>query len=613
MGYDANDWNIGNCNSSWAYSCGMVAIPSGPDADHPTRILGENWDTKTSEPPELWGTGRSLHIFDLSNSSNVDLEYLDITDHMQCGYNFIVNSSLLCDRSIAPYGDQADYGIYAVDSTNVLLKNIKIHGLSIGAMWGGRLTDWTFEGVEMHANAFSGWNGDVGHGVYDSGTDSSMHGTITIKDSKINYTGCVENYPLTGIYPDIVSGGCYGQGQGGYGDGLGMYNTEGNWVFQNSEIMHNTQDGIDLLYHTGQTGTVIMDRMRSEGNAGQQVKIGASGVMENSVVIGDCNYFYNNPIAYQTGFPHCRAAGTPIVLSGWRIGHEFSIVNSTITGPNKIFIEAGSAGNLSNAAGTGNVTGVPENIIYDGGFVVNQAQDTIWLRWPGGFDPNYGEIVPRWNNYTSRVKLTGSWVYDGDGIYHMSGIGSQTGGVYVFNDVIRNYLCDGNQKIYSRNNILLGLEWWSASQLAIVPGTYADTLYLDGWDGNGAGSCAATEPVGLDNKNSIIYNSKFNLCSTENNVLCVDPGLSSIPPYSAYDDIYMYGERWNVVPLTSSPAIDNSGSAAGTIITENVTVPLIDMLGNPRPFGNGIDWGAYEVGSSIDLTPPSVPSGLSVM
>lgn len=249
MGAGAPNTGLSACNAAWTYSCVMGAIPSGPDALNPTRIIGRNWDTKATPAPELWGSGRATQIFSLVGSSNVELKYLDITDHMQCGYNFTANPSLLCDRITKPFGDFADYGIYAKDSANVLLKDIKIHGLSIGAIWAGRLTDWTFDGVEIHGNAFSGWNGDVGHGAFGSGNDSSMHGTILFKNSKMNYTGCVENYPLSGIYPDIATGGCYGQGQGGYGDGFGMYFTEGNWIFEDSEIMYNTQDGIDLLYH----------------------------------------------------------------------------------------------------------------------------------------------------------------------------------------------------------------------------------------------------------------------------------------------------------------------------------------------------------------------------
>jgi len=694
MGAGAPNTGMSACNAAWTYQCVTPSIPSGPDALHPTRIIGQNWDTKSTSAPELWGSGRATQILSLVGSSNVELMYLDITDHLQCGYNFTSNPTLLCNRSVAPYGDQADYGIYAKDSANVLLKDIKIHGLSNGAIWAGRLTDWTFDGVNIHGNAFSGWNGDVGHGAFGSGTDSSMHGTILFKNSKINYTGCVENYPLTGVYPDIATGGCYGQGQGGYGDGLGMYFTAGDWIFEDSEFMHNTQDGIDLLYHIGTTGSIKANRIRAEGNVGQQIKFGGNSFVENSVIIGDCNYFFNNPIAFQAGFPNCRAAGTPIMLSNWRSGRESSIVNSTIIGPNKVFVEIGTGGGATQAGLSGSLTNVPSitaigqyvidqasdtmwvklassvdanttqilprvgttsyvlpnswiadgngiyhmtgigvitggnyifnavyytsvdgsaaTIVSDNQYAVNLSVDSIWLRLPGNQDPNTFDIVLQYNNYNTKKTLTGTWIADDNGIYHMTGIGSQTDGFYAFNSLTRSGVCDGTQKVYSRNNIFAGMEWWSASQVGIVPGTYADTFYLDGWSGNGDGSCAATNPVLFDNKDSIVFNSKFNLCSVPNNVLCVNPLLQNVPPYTAYNDIYTYGERWDVVPQIGSPAIDMASSIAGSTVFGAVTIPAVDILGNSRPFGAGIDWGAYEVGSAVDIVAPGAPSGLSV-
>lgn len=586
--------NTGSCQGgTGTFTCMMAAIPSGPDADHPTRIIGKNWDTKSTPPPELWGAGRIDHIISLVGSNNVVLQYLDITDHAQCGYNFISNSSLMCNRTVAPYGYQADYGIYATDSSNILLKDVKLHGLASGALHAGRLTNWTLDNVSMHGNAFNGWNGDVGHGAYGSGADSSMNGTIVMTNSKVNYNGCVENYPLTGIYPDIVTGGCYSQGQGGYGDGLGMYFTEGNWIFQDSEFMHNTQDGIDMLYHTGQAGTITFKRIRAEGNAGQQLKTGASATIENSVIVGNCNFFYNNPIATQLGFSHCRAAGTPISTAGWRSGHYVTMTNSTIIGPNKIFIEAGSGSSASNAAGTGSVVGSLSSIVYDNQFAVNKVEDTIWIRWSGNYNPNYGHVIVRWNNYASKATLSGTWIYDGNGIYHLTGVGAQTGGVYSFNDVVKAYICDGTEKFISRNNIFLGMEWWSGSIKAYVQGTYPDLFYLNGWDGNGTGSCAAINPVTFDNRDGIVYNTKSKQCPNNNNIFCQDPQLTAIPPLFGAADIYTYGEKWNVMPRELSPAVGVRSSLPGSTVLGDIVVPTNDYLGFGRP-SDSITWGPLE-------------------
>lgn len=590
------------------FTCMMPAIPSGPDATHPTVITGKNWDNKSTTPPQLWGAGRTDHILSLAKSNNVVLRYLDITDHAQCGYNFISNPSLMCNRSVPPYGYQADYGIYAADSSNVQLKDVSIHGMASGAIHAGRLTNWTLDNVTMHGNGFNGWNGDVGHGAYGSGTDSSMHGSIKILNSKVNYNGCVESYPVAGKYPYIVAGGCYGQGQGGYGDGIGMYYTEGDWLFENTEINHNTQDGVDLLYHTGQTGKVSMKKVRLEGNAGQQLKIGASGDIENTVIIGNCNYFFNNPLATQTAFPHCRAAGTPIAFQGWRPGHNVSIVNSTIVGPNKIFIELGSGGSASNAAGSGNVGGSAASIRYDNQFAVSQTLDTIWLRWPGSYNPNNGQVIVRFNSYNTKVPISGTWIHDHDGIYHLTGIGAQTGGNYVFNDIIKAYVCDGTEKLVSRNNIFAGMEWWSTSIKRIVPGVYPDITYLNGWDGNGTGSCAKVNPVIFDNRDGIAFNTKDNECSDTKNVLCVDPKLTGIPPFAGYADIHAYGERWNVMPKFDSPAVSKSSTLPGGRVIGSVTVPNKDVRGLLRP-ATSITWGAYEYNA---VAPPPDPVKLRV-
>jgi hypothetical protein len=585
------------------FSCMMSAIPSGPDASRPTTIIGKNWDTKLTAPPQLWGAGRTDHIISLVKSNNVVLRYLDITDHAQCGYNFINNPSLMCNRTVAPYGYQADYGIYATDSSNVLLKDITIHGLASGAIHAGRLTDWTLDNVTIHGNAFNGWNGDVGHGAYGSGTDSSLNGDIKIIGSKVNYNGCVESYPLNAKYPFIVAGGCYGQGQGGYGDGIGMYYTEGNWFFENSEFLHNTQDGIDLLYHTGQTGKVSVKNTRSEGNSGQQLKIGTSAQIENTVIIGDCNYYYNNPLATQAGFTHCRAAGTPIAFQGWRPNFKVSITNSTIIGPNKIFMELGSGAATANALGSGNVTGSATSIKYDNQFSVNQAQDTIWLRWSGNYDPNKGQVIVRYNNYASRVPLVGQWIYDYDGIYHLTGVGAQTGGNFTFNDIIKAYVCDGTEQLVSRNNIFAGMEWWSTSIQKTVPGTFPDLIYLNGWDGNGKGACAETFPIRFDNKDGIAYNTKVNQCPNDNNVLCVDPKLTNVPPFVGYSDIYTYGEKWNITPLAASQAVGKSSSLPGSIVSGTAIIPRNDIRGSIRPT-NTITWGAYEFNAAAPSPDP---------
>jgi hypothetical protein len=139
-----------NCEEAGSFDCHMPPIPSGPDADHPTRILGSGWDTGCGDPPELWGSGRPWFIVNLTDSSNVDLSCFEITDHSPCVESH--SGGLACERDNLPYGDWAAYGLVAEDSANVHLRHLNIHGLAAGGIHAGRLTDWTVENVRIAGN-----------------------------------------------------------------------------------------------------------------------------------------------------------------------------------------------------------------------------------------------------------------------------------------------------------------------------------------------------------------------------------------------------------------------------------------------------------------------------
>ena len=104
LGFGApNATGSNTCHPSWPYDCFMRPIPSGPDAVHPTRILGKGWDTGCKNQPQLWGTERSDRIINLIGSDNVELQCLEITDHSDC-QEFGPNP---CNRTTKPYGPWA--------------------------------------------------------------------------------------------------------------------------------------------------------------------------------------------------------------------------------------------------------------------------------------------------------------------------------------------------------------------------------------------------------------------------------------------------------------------------------------------------------------------------
>ncbi len=327
MGYGAP--GADNCHSSSRGECVMPPIPSGPSPDQPTRVLGAGHLDGCEQAPELWGTERAWMVVNLEGSSNVELSCLDITDRASCVIAHC-NSGLCegevaaCNRSSAPYGDWASTGISARDSSNVVLRHLDIHGLANQGVRAGRISDWLLERVEIRANGWAGWNGNIG-------SSTSNSGTITFRESVIGWNGCVERWDTGEIF------GCWAQKGGGWGDGLGTGTTGGHWVFEDSTVHHNTSDGIDLLY-LNDDGRVTIRRTLVEGNAGNQIKASRSALIKNSVVIGNCGYFVNHPNMLDGD--HCRALGDAIYVGLSNSSHT-DLINNTIAGEGNCVVSGG--------------------------------------------------------------------------------------------------------------------------------------------------------------------------------------------------------------------------------------------------------------------------------
>lgn len=365
MGLGApNTSDTTRCYSAWPWDCYMRSIPAGPSPAQPTRILGKGWDTGCTNPPQLWGNERANMLINMGGSSNVELQCLEVTDHSECQ----VFGPNACNRNTAPFGAWAVTGLFSADSTNVLLKNVNIHGLYRG-IHAGRLTDWTLENSKIVANSFVGWDGDIGAGA------SSNSGTLTFKNTNIQYNGCGETYP--GLQPY----NCYSQDQGGYGDGLGTHQTGGHWVFDNVDFSHNVSDGLDLLYHSG-NGSITIKRSRFEGNAGNQVKTKGNALIENSLIIGNCAYFANSPMTWNTStFNNCRAGGDTIALALGN-GSRIDIRNSTVTSNGNVMVL--SAGSTCN----GSEQIVSRNNVFVGGIEYHDGNDKSALYYASGAGGN---------------------------------------------------------------------------------------------------------------------------------------------------------------------------------------------------------------------------------
>lgn len=311
------------CSTSWPWDCGMLPVPSGPDAAHPTRILGEGHANGCANPPQLWGTQRVSRVLGLERTRHAQIACLEITDHSPCVLAHGGSKGpLTCQRDTYPHGEWAVQGIYAEDSVDVTLQDLNIHGLAGSGVLAGRLTDWTVLRVRVAANGWAGWDGDI------AGDDSTT-GTMRFSHFMVEWNGCGETYP--GKQPT----GCWGQSAGGYGDGVGLGETGGNWVFEDTTFQFNTSDGLDLLYHK-RGGQITLNRVLAQGNAGNQIKTAGSTAISNTVVHGNCGFFKGKPFTYD--LDHCRALGDTLALAVVQPTDVISVVNTTLVSEGNVAI-----------------------------------------------------------------------------------------------------------------------------------------------------------------------------------------------------------------------------------------------------------------------------------
>jgi hypothetical protein len=258
-------------------------------------------------------------IIDLTRSSNVEVACLVVTDHSSCVEGH--SGALPCQHDTFPYGAWAAVGIHAEDSSNVTLRDLDIHGLANTGIHAGRLTDWTVERVRIAGNGLAGWDGDI------SGDDSNS-GNLVFRRLRVEWNGCGETYP--GGQPT----GCWAQSAGGYGDGFGTGATAGSWVFEDSTFLHNTSDGLDLLYARSGS-SITLRRVHAEGNAGDQIKTNGPLTIENTIAVSNCASFEKQPFTHNVD--PCRSGGSALFLV-LREGAKALVTNSTITGEGDVLV-----------------------------------------------------------------------------------------------------------------------------------------------------------------------------------------------------------------------------------------------------------------------------------
>jgi hypothetical protein len=374
MGFGAPGADL--CEAGGSFECFMAAIPSGPSPSAPTRIAGAGWDSGCRAAPELWGTERANLVVNLTRSSNVEVRCLEITDHSSCVDSH--SGSLACNRDNPPFGTWAAIGIHAQDSRNVLLRDLDVHGLAIGGVHAGRLTDWTVDNVRIAANGWVGWDGDI------EGDDSNS-GVLRFTRWVVEWNGCGETWP--GKTPT----GCWAQSAGGYGDGVGTGETRGRWIIEESKFLNNTSDGLDLLY--ARPGSSIeIRRTIARGNAGNQIKTAGPAIVENSVIVGNCAFHQGQPFTLDVDA--CRAGGDALFLLLFK-GDRATVTNSTFTSEGDCLLVAECAAGQQ-CDGTERVTA--RNNLFIGQTDYLQPFESTCLMYqetfPGNpFDADYSLVI----------------------------------------------------------------------------------------------------------------------------------------------------------------------------------------------------------------------------
>ena len=379
-----------NCAAQYAPACHPQVIPSGTVAQ-PTRILGAGWDTGCTAPPELWGTQGPNTVLSLDGASNVVIACLSVTDHAYCTLNYRPNSSYSCPGKATGTGDNdpglgsyAPVGLHAQDSNNVTLQDMSFHGLADQGVQAGRISNWTVTRVKVLGNGNVGWNGDLG----GNNQNSSNSGNLTFTDLTVAWNGCQEHYPVDGGY-DL----CYGQEQGGYGDGLGEAWTGGVWTFIRPKFYRNISDGLDLLYANG-TGSITIDQGYFAYNVGNDLKTAGPAKITNSVFIANCSVFKgtSQPVAPNP----CRAGGGEFA--------DFTATGQTITfAYNTVVGEPGClfGGDPSGTSQTGGATLNKSDVV--------NIQNNVFIgkpKWNGDGQSclvYYGDTPPMTINWLNNV------------------------------------------------------------------------------------------------------------------------------------------------------------------------------------------------------------------
>lgn len=285
---NADNWCYGDDGPA---ACFNPPIPPGTPTN-PTRILGINYqDCANGHIPipgqmtQMFGGFTDSVVLSLYSTQNVDVECIELTSHQTCIQHGSPAVPYTCNDTSSPVDDYASNGFGTNNTTaGITMTNMWIHGLTNdcehGSLGPGALT---LTGVDLSTCGDSIVN-------FDDGTLSAAGATYNILYSIVEYGGCNQEYPLVHAIP-VES--CYGQSNGGYGDGLGTVpGAPINMTIDHTIFRYSTQDGFDGGHIQTGNATLKVTNSVAYGNGGQGFKWGpnfTTVTFENNLLVANCN------------------------------------------------------------------------------------------------------------------------------------------------------------------------------------------------------------------------------------------------------------------------------------------------------------------------------------
>jgi hypothetical protein len=348
-------------------SCILPIFPSGTAAS-PTRVIGQNAGschtsnhTGLVNPTILSGINGAFAVLDVQATNHVSLSCIEVTQPDTCtgGPSSGVVGGCTPNSNFVWYGGLVLQYQQAQGPSNLTLQDISIAGIGGSGILGSHLNTsgsdvFNASDVYIIGNGGAGWNGDGG------GCDTSCEsvGTMNLSYIDVEWNGCVAVKPYTTTVGGNGFNYCYGQNDGGYGDGF-VQIAAGNLTMNvnHGTFKYNTQDGFDSLHLSDDPTTspvINISNSWSEGNGGQTFKLGAGAASTaiNNVSISNCHILsdptafaaYNNPPGWVAldNADTCRAQGDEWAFQ-MNNGTAITLENNTSIGYGTTMYDVGCA------------------------------------------------------------------------------------------------------------------------------------------------------------------------------------------------------------------------------------------------------------------------------